>query len=162
MLTGIASDGQEQAAWLGHQFPVPVLLEDNYLVLTRQSVFLFLENRSVTRVSVPAWLYSVMTWLVHLYERLVATHCTQKPDISISSCWRYSVASMVESCWGFSVMIWTVPVCSFWQVPPGATTELNMQMILNFSAQEGMGANNLGQSLSYIKRFYTFMIGYCV
>jgi hypothetical protein len=133
---------------LGHQFSVPVLLEDKHLVLTRQNVFLFLEMRPVTRVSVPMWLHGVMAWLVHLYKRLVAAHCTKTADISISSCWRCSLAFMVRSCGGFSVMIWTVLVCSFWQVAQVATKELTQQMILNFLHRREWGANNLGQTLS--------------
>jgi len=59
-------------------------------------------------------------------------------------------------------MIWKVLVCSFWWVAPVSTKELTQQMTLNFSTQEEIGANNLRQTLSHIKRFYTFMIGYCV
>ena len=143
VLTSIATQGWQQAAWLGHQFAVPVLLEDNHLVLTRQSAFLFLERRPVTRVSVPTWLHDVMAWLVLLYKRLVTAHCTKIPDISISSCWRRSLAFMVWSCWGFSVMIWMVLVYSFWRLAPETTKRLTQQMILNFSTQKGMEANNL-------------------
>jgi hypothetical protein len=53
-------------------------------------------------------------------------------------------------------------ICTFWQGAPVTTMGLNQQRILNFSAEEGMEANNLGQTLPYIKRFYTFVIGYCI
>ena len=144
VLTSIATHGQEQAAWVGHQFPIPVLLEDNHLVLTRQSILLFLERRPVTMVSVPTWMHGVMAWLVHLYKRLLAAHCTKTPDISISSCCRCSLAFMVRSCWGFSVTMWTVLLCSFWRVAPEATKEVTQQMILNYSTQEGMGGQQYG------------------